>query len=318
MDKKYMQSKLIEGLSNMGEIEEANYIVKADDIDSVGDKLASKLDDDDVVKVVDESDDKEKKDINCKCGWGWNKDETDASDMYKCHKCGVDNRISESEYQGKKVKLNKPMRGDVKKYKVYVKNDKGNVVKVNFGDPNMEIRRDNPEAKKSFRARHKCSEKKDKTTAGYWSCKMWSNKKVSDIVGEEENPCWSGYEMVGMKKKDGKEVPNCVKIKESVRPKMTKAQLIESVVRNSKTIFSVKDFISENTNAPITLNGKKINVGSIDIDGVDKNDYPNFVDAYFSYAEFDGGRALTDNELEKLTDEQGVLLNSQIHTNQLF
>ena len=48
----------------------------------------------------------------------------------------------------------------------------------------MQIRRDNPKAKKSFRARHKCSEKKDKTTAGYWSCKMWSNKKVSDIVGE--------------------------------------------------------------------------------------------------------------------------------------
>lgn len=92
--------------------------------------------------------------------------------------------INEAEYKGKDVELNKPMRGDVKKYKVYVKNDKGNVVKVNFGDKNMEIKRDDPEARKSFRARHKCSEKKDKTTAGYWSCKMWSNKKVSDIVGE--------------------------------------------------------------------------------------------------------------------------------------
>ena len=57
------------------------------------------------------------------------------------------------------------MRGDVKKFKVYVKNDKGNVVKVNFGDKNMEIKRDDPESRKSFRARHKCSEKKDKTTA---------------------------------------------------------------------------------------------------------------------------------------------------------
>jgi len=92
--------------------------------------------------------------------------------------------LMESEYQGKKVELNKPSSGDVKKYKVYVKNDKGNVVKVNFGDKNMEIRRDNPEAKKSFRARHDCANKKDKTTAGYWSCKMWSNEKVSDIVGE--------------------------------------------------------------------------------------------------------------------------------------
>jgi len=99
--------------------------------------------------------------------------------------------LMEAEHQGNKVTLNKPSpckkddKGCSKKFKVYVKNDKGNVVKVQFGDKDMEIRRDNAEAKKSFRARHKCSEKKDKTTAGYWSCKMWSNKKVSDIVGED-------------------------------------------------------------------------------------------------------------------------------------
>lgn len=83
--------------------------------------------------------------------------------------------------------LGKPMDGDVKKFKVYVKNDKGNVVKVNFGDPDMEIRRDNDEAKKSFRARHKCSEKKDRTTPGYWSCKMWSSTPVSKMVSEDLN-----------------------------------------------------------------------------------------------------------------------------------
>ena len=60
------------------------------------------------------------------------------------------------EEENKKVKLNKIMRGDVKKYKVYVKNDKGNVVKVNFGDPNMEIKRDDPNRRKNFRARHNC------------------------------------------------------------------------------------------------------------------------------------------------------------------
>ena len=100
--------------------------------------------------------------------------------------------LNEAEYKGRKVTLNKPTNGDKKKFKVYVKNDKGNVIKVEFGDPNMEIRRDNAKAKKSFRARHKCSEKKDKTTAGYWSCKMWSNKKVSDITenldNSEKNP----------------------------------------------------------------------------------------------------------------------------------
>lgn len=90
----------------------------------------------------------------------------------------------EAEYQGKKVTLNKPFRNSDggSKFSVYVKNDKGNIVKVNFGDPKMEIRRDDPEARKSFRARHKCDEKKDKTTAGYWSCKFWGSDSVSDIL----------------------------------------------------------------------------------------------------------------------------------------
>jgi len=78
--------------------------------------------------------------------------------------------------------LNNPTKGDVKKYKVYVKNDKGNVVKVEFGDPNMEIKRDDPERRKAFRARHNCDQKKDKTTAGYWSCKFWSKKSVTDLM----------------------------------------------------------------------------------------------------------------------------------------
>ena len=92
--------------------------------------------------------------------------------------------MNEAEYKGKKVKLGKPMRGDVKKYKVFVKNKKGKVVKVNFGDKKMEIKRDNPKRRKSFRARHKCSQAKDRTTPKYWSCRMWSKKPVSKIVGE--------------------------------------------------------------------------------------------------------------------------------------
>ena len=87
-----------------------------------------------------------------------------------------------AEYQGKSVELNNPTRGDVKKYKVYVKNDKGNVIKVEFGDPNMSIKRDDPEARKNSRARHNCDQKKDKTTAGYWSCKFWSTKSVTDLM----------------------------------------------------------------------------------------------------------------------------------------
>ena len=68
----------------------------------------------------------------------------------------------EAEYQGRKVTLNKPTKGDVKKSKVYVRNEKGNVVKVEFGDPNMEIKRDDPARRKSFRARHNCDNHRHK------------------------------------------------------------------------------------------------------------------------------------------------------------
>ena len=87
----------------------------------------------------------------------------------------------EAEYRGRKVKLNKPMRGDVAKFKVYVKDPKtGNVKKVNFGHggtsakrPTMRIRKSNPKARKSFRARHNCDNPGPKTKARYWSCRKW-------------------------------------------------------------------------------------------------------------------------------------------------
>jgi hypothetical protein len=85
----------------------------------------------------------------------------------------IEETLTEAEYQGRKVQLNKPMRGDVKKFKVYVKNEKGNVVKVNFGDPDMKIRKSNPKARKSFRARHNCDNPGPKTKARYWSCRKW-------------------------------------------------------------------------------------------------------------------------------------------------
>jgi hypothetical protein len=80
-----------------------------------------------------------------------------------------------SEYQGRKVTLNKPFRtpNGPKKMSVYVKNEKGNVVKVNFGDPNMKIKKNIPERRKSFRARHNCDNPGPKWKARYWSCKAW-------------------------------------------------------------------------------------------------------------------------------------------------
>lgn len=109
--------------------------------------------------------------------------------------------INDAEYKGKDVSLNKPTKGDVKKYKVFVKDPStGNVKKVNFGDKNMEIKRDNPERRKSFRARHKCDTAKDKTTPRYWSCKFWSKTPVSDIVNEVIEP--DSINVDGFSKKD--------------------------------------------------------------------------------------------------------------------
>lgn len=84
-------------------------------------------------------------------------------------------KIEEAEYRGRKVKLGKPFLtpGGPKKRAVYVKNAKGNVVKVNFGDPNLKIKKNIPARRKSFRARHHCDTAKDRTTPRYWSCKFW-------------------------------------------------------------------------------------------------------------------------------------------------
>ena len=90
-----------------------------------------------------------------------------------------DGKLNEAEYQGRKVKLGKIMQGDTKKFKVYVKNPKGNVVKVNFGQGGkakggtMKIRKSNPAARKSFRARHNCDNPGPRHKARYWSCRKW-------------------------------------------------------------------------------------------------------------------------------------------------
>lgn len=82
------------------------------------------------------------------------------------------NYMNEAEYQGKKVQLNKPKRGGSKKFYVYVKNKKGNIVKVSFGDTGLSVKLKQKGARASFAARHKCATKKDKTKAGYWSCNI--------------------------------------------------------------------------------------------------------------------------------------------------
>ncbi len=88
--------------------------------------------------------------------------------------CVKEDELNEAEYQGREVKLGKPVRGGTKKFHVYVKDPKtGNVKKVNFGDPNMSIKKSNPKRRKSFRARHNCSNPGPRTKARYWSCRAW-------------------------------------------------------------------------------------------------------------------------------------------------
>ena len=104
-------------------------------------------------------------------------------------------QISESEEKKKNKTLNKPFRlpsGSKKKFGVYVKNDKGNVVMVKFGDPNMSIKRDDPERRKSYRARHGCDNPGPKWKANYWSCKMWSKTPVSKLASSENCGCNCG------------------------------------------------------------------------------------------------------------------------------
>ena len=114
----------------------------------------------------------------------WVEETYDGDDFYIAYGdmwFNEDEIVDEAEYQGRKVKLGKPMRGDVKKFKVYVKDPKTkNVKKVNFGHggtsakrKTMRIRKSNPKARKSFRARHNCANPGPKTKARYWSCRKW-------------------------------------------------------------------------------------------------------------------------------------------------
>lgn len=104
---------------------------------------------------------------------------------YKCRKGPKQSRnVAEAEYQGREVPLGRPMRGDVKKFKVYVRDPKsGNVKKINFGhggtsakrlgQKTMRIKRSNPARRRNFRARHRCNTAKNRMTARYWSCRAW-------------------------------------------------------------------------------------------------------------------------------------------------
>jgi hypothetical protein len=103
--------------------------------------------------------------VNIKSGW---EDGRDIKIELSQH-----HKVDEAEYQGRKVPLGKPMKGDVKKSKVYVRKPNGKVVKVNFGDKNMRIKKNIPGRRKNFRARHNCDNPGPRWKARYWSCRAW-------------------------------------------------------------------------------------------------------------------------------------------------
>ena len=104
---------------------------------------------------------------------GWTRDAIRALAELPDEPMNVGDELDEAEYRGRKVPLGKKMKGDVKKSKVYVRKPNGNVVKVEFGDPNMRIKKSNPKRRKSFRARHNCDNPGPRWKARYWSCRSW-------------------------------------------------------------------------------------------------------------------------------------------------
>lgn len=104
--------------------------------------------------------------------------------FYEGEKVPLDHPLIEAEYNDQEVELGEPKRGGDKKYYVYVKNDKGNVIKIQFGDTTgLTAKINDPEARKSFVARHKCDQKKDKTKAGYWACRLPMYAKQLGLKG---------------------------------------------------------------------------------------------------------------------------------------
>lgn len=143
---------------------------------------ARKLYDDDHIALTDEDAELVESDIGRTAEYKGRKVRLDAPVPLK-------ERLDEAEYKGKKVSIGRPFRtpGEGKKFAVYVKSPSGRVKKVRFGDPKLTVKNNNPARAKSFRARHKCSEKKDRTKAGYWACRIG---RYAKSVGLKSSKSW--------------------------------------------------------------------------------------------------------------------------------
>jgi hypothetical protein len=185
--------EITEGIQESNPFTDArmNAIKAGKDTFTIGGKTYKVTGDTSDEEAADEEPLDERQRLDPKCWKGYRKDGTKMIDGVRVNNCvkigegeytwegdlemlyDDEEMLDEAEYQGRTVKLGKPMRGDVKKFKVYVKNPKGNVVKVNFGDPNMRIKKSNPARRRSFRARHNCDSPGPRHKARYWSCRKW-------------------------------------------------------------------------------------------------------------------------------------------------
>ncbi len=172
-------------------------------------------------------------------------------------KVEIEIEVEAADNKGKT--LNKPFRlpsGSNKKFGVYVKNDKGNVVMVKFGDPNMEIKRDDPERRKAYRARHSCDTPGPKWKANYWSCRMWSSKPVSSIASVLDVEEWDGETEF-----DHNEII-------SICPEFANAEIIdetemEKIEASEKNIKKDEKIISTFQNTPVIKPVTKMKFTSI-------------------------------------------------------
>jgi hypothetical protein len=151
-------------IGDMVEIEMGDTLLETYIIDTTNDGVVVQIDESMLKLMIDA-----KKQLNERMVMGVSSDASAAGSKVM----GEDDDLDEAKYQGREVTLGKPMAGDVKKSKVYVRGPKGNVVKVNFGDKKMRIKKSNPKRRKSFRARHRCENPGPRWKARYWSCKMW-------------------------------------------------------------------------------------------------------------------------------------------------
>lgn len=215
----------------------------------------------------------------------------------------LDETFEDAEYQGEKVELNKPFRtqGENKKFAVYVKNKRDNIIKVRFGDPDMEIKRDDEERRKSFRARFKCSERKDRTTPAYWSCKLWSSEPVSEIVDAIPKTSFSDKVCFDAARK------YCASVRDGVQEYHASEFGLEGdrmvkVYRSPETVAEIAD----------ALNGLKVTNEHVELKAIDPADIigeifdselmENFDEESDTTMLIRNGISLTDDMIELLKD----------------